>query len=78
VSTEIDDEADNDSVQQIGASLLRLGSATLGESGALTAHPRLRPAWVGATLAGPAYPVACTPGDNLAVHVGVREAPAVC
>jgi 4-hydroxy-4-methyl-2-oxoglutarate aldolase len=68
--------ADNDSLQEIEASLLRLGSATLGESGALTADPRLRPAWVGAALAGPAYPVACTPGDNLAVHVGVREAPA--
>jgi 4-hydroxy-4-methyl-2-oxoglutarate aldolase len=68
--------ADEDSPQEIEDALLRLGSATLGESGAQTADPRLRPAWVGAALAGPAYPVSCTGGDNLAVHVGVREAPA--
>ncbi len=37
---------------------------------------RLRPAWPGARLAAPAYPVSCTPGDNLAVHVGVARAPA--
>jgi 4-hydroxy-4-methyl-2-oxoglutarate aldolase len=52
-----------------------LGSATLGESGGRAAHRRLRPAWTGATLAAPAYPVGCTPGDNLAVHVGVTKAP---
>jgi 4-hydroxy-4-methyl-2-oxoglutarate aldolase len=37
---------------------------------------RVRAAWVGATLAAPAYPVRCTPGDNLAIHVGVARAPA--
>jgi 4-hydroxy-4-methyl-2-oxoglutarate aldolase len=26
-------------------------------------------------LAGPAYPVRCTPGDNLAIHVAVTQAP---
>jgi 4-hydroxy-4-methyl-2-oxoglutarate aldolase len=31
--------------------------------------------WPGAALAAPAYPVRCTPGDNLAVHVGVTKAP---
>ena len=30
----------------------------------------------GATVAAPAYPVRCTPGDNLAVHVAVTQAPA--
>jgi 4-hydroxy-4-methyl-2-oxoglutarate aldolase len=29
----------------------------------------------GATIAAPAYPVGCTPGDNLAVHVAVTKAP---
>jgi 4-hydroxy-4-methyl-2-oxoglutarate aldolase len=38
--------------------------------------PRIRPAWPGATVAGPAYPVRCTPGDNLAIHVAVSRAPA--
>lgn len=60
---------------EVAAALARLGSATIGESGGLAAHRRLRPAWAGATLAAPAYPVGCTPGDNLAVHVGVTKAP---
>ena len=59
----------------LAAALAVLGSATLGESGGLAAHRRLRPAWPGASLAAPAYPVGCTPGDNLAVHVAVTTAP---
>ena len=55
--------------------LARLGSATVGESGGQAAHRRLRPAWHGAAVAAPAYPVGCTPGDNLAVHVAVTKAP---
>ena len=54
--------------------LLELGSATLGESGARLASPRLRAAWPGAKVAGPVLPVRCTPGDNLAVHVAVAAA----
>jgi 4-hydroxy-4-methyl-2-oxoglutarate aldolase len=61
--------------QEIAAVLQRLGSATLGESGGLPTDRRLKPAWPGATLAAPAYPVRCTPGDNLAVHVAVTTAP---
>jgi 4-hydroxy-4-methyl-2-oxoglutarate aldolase len=61
--------------QEIAATLLELGSATLGESGGLATDRRLRPAWSGAALAAPAYPVGCTPGDNLAVHVAVTTAP---
>jgi 4-hydroxy-4-methyl-2-oxoglutarate aldolase len=61
--------------EDIAAALARLGSATIGESGGLAAHRRLRPAWSGATLAAPAYPVGCTPGDNLAVHIAVTTAP---
>jgi len=52
-----------------------LGSATLGEAGGQAMRPRIRPAWPGAVLAAPAYPVTCTPGDNLAVHVAVTRAP---
>jgi 4-hydroxy-4-methyl-2-oxoglutarate aldolase len=62
--------------QEIAATLLRLGSATLGEAGGLPTDRRLKPAWTGAALAAPAYPVRCTPGDNLAVHVAVTTAPA--
>ena len=63
------------SPDQIAEALARLGAATLGESGGRAAHRRLRPAWVGAQIAAPVYPVRCTPGDNLAVHVAVTKAP---
>ena len=65
-----------ESPQEIAAALLGLGSATLGESGGLATDRRLKPTWSGASLAAPAYPVGCTPGDNLAVHVAVTTAPA--
>jgi 4-hydroxy-4-methyl-2-oxoglutarate aldolase len=58
------------------ATLLELGAATLGESGARALRNRVRAAWPGATVAALAYPVRCTPGDNLAIHVGVARAPA--
>jgi 4-hydroxy-4-methyl-2-oxoglutarate aldolase len=38
-------------------------------------HPRIRPAWPGAAVAGPAYSVTCAVADNLAVHAAVMEAP---
>ena len=56
--------------------LLALGAATLGESGAHAMLPRIRPAWGGATVAGPVCTVGCSPADNLAVHVAVSVAPA--
>ncbi len=62
--------------QQIADALGALGAATLGESGGRRFPPRVRAAWPGAALAAPAYPVGCTPGDNLAVHVAVTRAPA--
>src|SRR3954451_18982368 len=39
-------------------------------------HPRVKPVWSGARVAGPAYPVRCSPGDNLGIHVAVTRAPA--
>jgi 4-hydroxy-4-methyl-2-oxoglutarate aldolase len=58
------------------AELLELGAATVGESGGLAMRSRVSAAWSGARLAAPAFPVQCTPGDNLAIHVAVAEAPA--
>ncbi len=55
--------------------LVALGAATLGESGAHALLPRIRPAWSGATVAGPACTVGCSPADNLAIHVAVTVAP---
>ncbi len=58
--------------------LSEFGSATLGESGARIMAPRIAPAWPGARIAAPAYPVRCTAGDNLAIHVAAAEAPSGC
>jgi 4-hydroxy-4-methyl-2-oxoglutarate aldolase len=57
------------------STLLELGAATLGEAGGHPMRARIRPAWSGARLAAPAYPVQCTAGDNLAVPVAVARAP---
>jgi 4-hydroxy-4-methyl-2-oxoglutarate aldolase len=60
---------------ETAAALRELGSATLGESGARPMPARVKPVWAGAVLAAPAYPVRCTTGDNLAIHVAVARAP---
>lgn len=60
----------------IARALGELGAATIGESGGRAMRDRVRAAWPGARLAAPAYPVRCTPGDNLAIHVAVTTAPA--
>jgi 4-hydroxy-4-methyl-2-oxoglutarate aldolase len=75
VSDETMDRNETINRRELAAALSALGSATLGESGGRAADRRLRPAWAGAALAAPAYPVGCTPGDNLAVHVAVTRAP---
>ena len=64
------------SAADVSAALIVLGAATVGEAGATPMRPRIRPAWPGARLAAPAFPVRCSPGDNLAIHVAVAEAPA--
>ena len=56
--------------------LIALGAATVGESGGHPMHPRLRPAWPGAVVSGPAFVVECGPADNLAIHAAAAEAPA--
>jgi 4-hydroxy-4-methyl-2-oxoglutarate aldolase len=61
---------------EVTHALLELGAATLGESGARAMRARVHAAWSGARLAAPAYPVRCTTGDNLAIHVAVARAPA--
>ncbi|NIE62558.1 dimethylmenaquinone methyltransferase [Burkholderia sp. Ax-1719] len=56
----------------------RLGTSTLHESsGILTSSvdPAIRTIWPGASVAGPAYPLECSPGDNLAIHIAMEKAP---
>jgi 4-hydroxy-4-methyl-2-oxoglutarate aldolase len=59
----------------VSATLLALGSATLGESGAQGLSSRIHAMWPGARFAGPAFAVRCPVGDNLALHAGVAQAP---
>jgi 4-hydroxy-4-methyl-2-oxoglutarate aldolase len=68
--------SENAAAEDLAATLLSLGAATLGESGGRPLHPRVRAAWPGAAVAGPAYAVRCASADNLAIHAGVVEAPA--
>ena len=60
---------------QLASAFADLGAATLGESGGQPMAPRINAAWTGARLCAPAFSVVCTPGDNLAIHVAVAEAP---
>lgn len=56
---------------------LELGSATLYEASRLdcAADPQIRNIWRGMAIAAPAFPVACSPGDNLALHLALEKAP---
>jgi len=63
-------------VNALTAEMLALGAATLGESGARPMHPRIKPAWPAAAVAGRAVTVRCAPADNLAIHAAVASAAA--
>ena len=56
---------------------LALGTSTLFEASGLacSVDPLIRAVWPGAAIAAPAYPVQCSPGDNLAIHLAVERAP---
>jgi len=56
----------------------KLGTSTLYEASGLptsSVDPAIRTVWPGASVAGPAYPVECAPGDNLAIHIAMEKAP---
>lgn len=59
------------------ARALALGASTLYEASGLpcAVDPAIRPVWAGAAVAAPAFPVRCSPGDNLAIHLAVEQAP---
>lgn len=59
----------------VSATLVVLGSATIGESGGQGVNTRIHAMWPGARFAGPAFTVRCPVGDNLAVHAAVAQAP---
>lgn len=55
--------------------LTAVGTAALARCGGRPFGTHLFSVWPGATFAATAYPVRCSPGDNLALHVGVAQAP---
>jgi 4-hydroxy-4-methyl-2-oxoglutarate aldolase len=62
------------------AHALALGTSTLYEAFGLPCaiDPAIRAVWAGAAVAAPAFPVRCSPGDNLAIHLAVERAPRGC
>ncbi|PPC76170.1 dimethylmenaquinone methyltransferase [Pokkaliibacter plantistimulans] len=57
---------------------LQLGTSTLFEASGITTSAvdtAIRPVWNGAAVAGPAFPLHCAPGDNLAIHVAMELVP---
>lgn len=54
-----------------------LGSSTLYEASHLpcAVDSAIRPIWDGAFIAAPAFPLECSPGDNLALHLAMERAP---
>ena len=60
------------------AQACKLGTSTLFEaSGVPTSavDPAIRTVWAGASVAGPAYPLECSPGDNLSIHIAMEKVP---
>ena len=54
-----------------------LGSSTLYEASHLpcAVDSAIRPIWDGAFISAPAYPLECSPGDNLALHLAMERVP---
>ena len=54
-----------------------LGSSTLYEAchQPCAVDSAIRPVWDGAFIAAPAYPLECSPGDNLALHLAMERVP---
>ncbi|KHK55897.1 dimethylmenaquinone methyltransferase [Ralstonia sp. A12] len=54
----------------------KLGTSTLFEASGLSTSavdPAVRTVWPGASIAGPAYPLECSPGDNLSIHIAMER-----
>ncbi|ODP32190.1 RraA family protein [Pandoraea sp. ISTKB] len=56
----------------------KLGTSTLFEASGLSTSAvdvQIRTVWPGASVAGPAFPLECSPGDNLAIHLAMEKVP---
>lgn len=55
-----------------------LGTSTLFEASGLhtsAVDSAIRSVWLGASVSGPAYPLECSPGDNLSIHIAMEKVP---
>lgn len=64
-------------IQAVAERAKVLGSSTLYEASGLptAVDPAIRPIWRGAFIAAPAYPLECSPGDNLGLHLALERVP---
>lgn len=56
----------------------KLGTSTLFEASGLSTsavETAIRTVSPGASVAGPAYPLECSPGDNLSIHIAMERVP---
>lgn len=70
-------DAESPSSSDIEARCRALGTSTIYEASHLNCmvDPAIRPVWSGAFIAAPAFPLACSPGDNLSIHIAMERAP---
>lgn len=59
----------------LAKTLTAVGTVALARCGGRPFGTHLFSVWPGAALAATAFPVRCAPGDNLALHVAVAQAP---
>ncbi|MBB5996486.1 RraA family protein [Streptomonospora salina] len=59
----------------LAETMTAMGTAALTRCGARPLGSHLFAVWPGASFAATALPVRCAPGDNLALHVAVAQAP---
>jgi len=60
------------------AQACKLGTSTLYEASGLatsSVDPAIHTVWPGASIAGPTYPLECSPGDNLSIHIAMEQVP---
>lgn len=64
--------------QDLYQAAIEYGSSTIYEASGLDSavDRAIHAVWQGAAVAGPAYTVHCAPGDNLAIHIAMEQAPA--
>ena len=65
------------SIPNLAEQCALLGSSTLYEASGLacSVDPDIRSLWAGAAIAAPAFPLICSPGDNLSIHIAMERAP---